>query len=183
MRLSHYINESVADIKDIPYDCAEFMSVAKGSKKLLYRGSRNSFPHDITLVNRRVNRRPSATPIRIHDAFDKAFDDAFGWKARSTGVFAVGDDIDAENYGTVYIFIPIGPYFDFVWSPDIMDLFIELEDIAFDVSIDDIRNMVENYSNKNLKKAIQSGNEIMFNVDKYYMVNRKYEDEILDMLQ
>ncbi len=42
--------------------------------------------------------------------------------------------------------------------------------------------IVEMYDDKNIKKAIVSGNEISFSCDEYYLINRIYEELILEMI-
>jgi len=62
---------------------------------------------------------------------------------------------------------------------------VEVEDVPFDiwcknrniVSTKDIKNIVDTYTNKDLKKA--GRNEISFNCDKYYLIDREYSDDIL----
>lgn len=79
----------------------------------------------------RKDRRPLSTPGPLHDALQDWFDDKFGVYARSKSLFCLGKkaykttSLDQYGYATYAIF-PIGK-FDCIWSPNVDDLYSNLE--------------------------------------------------------
>jgi len=107
----------------------------------LFRGM-NIVPEVFSLFDRRKNREPRTTSIEAHDVLDKIFNEEFGWKARSEGVFA---DQDLSNeYGTgLFLVFPRGN-FDYLWSPKVDDLLSLVEYSEYDYTyksyVEDINN-------------------------------------------
>ena len=131
MRLANYIlneeNISTGEelVKVLMRDCAPFVSdlAIDNFANFLYRGSQKSFSGIISNKNKpRKDRKPRDTPMELHLRFDKLFQRKFGWKVRSSGVFATPDIYSVEEYGIFYLFFPIGKY-RYVWSPEISDLY------------------------------------------------------------
>ena len=137
MKFLDYIDESVSDIvtsSDIismlKRDCMPFIKEIQSCVRLLYRGSLREY-EGIVKITARSNRIPKDSPLKMHNYFDKLFEQKFGWKARSEGVFATSDSNEAGNYaittagiqtGNVYLFFPIGQ-FEYVFSHRIHDFF------------------------------------------------------------
>jgi len=156
-------------------NCSKFLEETGGRK--LYRGVRNPIG-DTFIGTPRKNRRPKDTPKEIHDSLDDFFDQTFGWNARSEGLFTTGSRRFASTYGLVYEIYPLGEY-RFLWAPKIRDLYIRIEEKfessqhAFDKdpTEDEIYafcdDVVSEYRDDNLEKAIESGNEIMIDCNKY----------------
>ena len=135
-----------------------------------------------------------STDPRLSKELDKVFKNKFGWKARSEGVFSVGDKSSTFLYGRPFYFFPIGRY-KYLWSTHIGDLFCD--DYKFSVgrdtgnmifSKDEVAAMeglsthekegrifermwLKTYKNNRLGMAIRSGHEIMFKCKEYYAVN------------
>ena len=87
--------------KDILKLCP-FMNL---STSLLQRGmKRKGTAEDITP---RTNRKPLDTSIETHNALDKAFEDKFGKKLRSSAVFVTMDRFQSEQYGEIYYIFPL----------------------------------------------------------------------------
>jgi hypothetical protein len=94
------------------------------TQRFLWRGI-NKNVSVYTTLKPRQDREPRDTLYSIHRAFDNSFQKKFGWKARSEGVFVVGNKILARTYGKPWIFIPLGK-FKYIWSPTISDLYFNL---------------------------------------------------------
>lgn len=101
--------------RDIPKLCAEFIEESHGLP--LYRGSSQKVKNP-TIITPRKDRKPTDTPVEIHDAMDDWFEENYGVRARSVGVFATGSKHSASTYGTPYFILPIGD-FKYFWAEDI----------------------------------------------------------------
>lgn len=59
----------------------------------------------------RTDRRPRDMPEPIHDFLDQWFEEHFGFRYRSAGVFVTKNEQQAASYGTaVYFIFPTDPY-------------------------------------------------------------------------
>lgn len=96
-------------------------------KKMLLRGTKRSSKFFERAP--REDRYPKDMPEPWHEAFDDWFKDNFGWRARSSGLFCTGSKNTAGSYGDIYMVFPAGRY-DYVWSPDITDLYSAISDDA-----------------------------------------------------
>ena len=167
--------------------------------RYIYRGvDKNIKTYQI--FTRRKNRIPRDMDDNYHDLFNVKFQQKFGWKARSEGIFTTSNFKNAEGYGHVYIFIPENNY-SFIWSNRIIDLWTEfssynrlygsylskreteilnMNDINSKEVKEIIDRLLKTYTDTNIKNAIISGHEIMFNCNAYMLINLKYfEQEIL----
>lgn len=107
-------------------------------------------------------RKPSDTPLHIHDHANKMFTQHFGVPFRN-GIFVTGNARMAKAYGGVAQIIPIGD-FKYCWSPQIHDFIQVIPDVDTDMNsqLSEIDQLVANeYSTTNLKQAILSHHEIM----------------------
>src|SRR5574343_219856 len=75
---------------------------------LLYRGMKNK--PKLFIGNVRPDRRPSDTPLPIHEFMDNWFYKKFGVKFRSNAMFASKNSLSTLTYGTSYIVFPIGEF-------------------------------------------------------------------------
>ena len=106
-------NTSTTDneiIEVINRDCKPFLD---NGSDILYRGIYDNMMSDYSVFKRRKNRIPSNTSIHVQEILDELFYNKFGWKVRSSGVFATASRNlaqDYSQYSTPYIFIPIGEY-------------------------------------------------------------------------
>lgn len=154
-------------LKAINYDVAHYP---------LYRGLGQESDSFIIKSVRLENREPSDSPQNIHDALNDYFTQTFGEPFRNA-MFAAGTQIVTASFGNLYIVFPAGK-FTFVWSPEVTDLVTEyiptLEDILDQVDQQtiplDMSSFMNtlNYTNGNLKKAIESNKEIMIRCEQYY---------------
>lgn len=167
--------------------------------RYIYRGvDKNIKTYQI--FTRRKNRTPRDMDDGYHNLFNVKFQQKFGWKARSEGIFTTSNFKNAEGYGHVYIFIPENNY-SFIWSNKIIDLWTEfsiykrsygsylssketeiliMKDMNSKEVKEIIDRMLKTYTDTNIKNAILSGHEIMFNCNTYMLINLKhFEQEIL----
>ena len=110
--------------KLIRENCKKFLKESQG--KVMWRGVR----HDVdgwTEKTIRTNRYPKDTPQEISDQLDDSFEAAFGWKARSSGLFCTGSKDTAGGYGDAFSVWPIGD-FKFLWSGEVEDLYTYIDE-------------------------------------------------------
>jgi hypothetical protein len=86
----------------------------------LKRGMKNK--PKLFIGNVRPDRRPSDTPLPIHEFMDNWFYKKFGVKFRSNAMFVTKSRGSAQIYGDVYIVFPIGE-FKYCYSSTIDDLY------------------------------------------------------------
>jgi len=133
MRLKQHINEEtmldrlVDALFSVINNCQPFLKElgTVNPPQFLYSGRKSNdswFEKDI-----RSDRKPTDLFSEIHKSFDDVFNERFGWRARSNGLFCTGYMGDAKEYGTVYTIFPKGP-FKIIWSDNIGDLYIKLQD-------------------------------------------------------
>lgn len=126
------------------------------------------------------HRRPKDMPLELHDVIDSYFYRKTGIHFRSNATFATSNTAEIMDYGTGYRFFPIGE-FSFCWSPKVVDLFKEYEDLPSKALLDRNHEFDETrvfawldelwYSTSDLKGAINSGHEIMFNCSSYIVID------------
>lgn len=164
-----------------------YRGVELSTEAMYYTDEIDGVPIKWYISKSNKNRLPTDTPHYIHNAADRYFQNAFGWKARSAGVFATGAIGNAHQYGAAHLMFPIGN-FKFIWSPNVEDLYHHYRGIvvAFErlerqegISFgeDDILRTFEDklheakYQDDNLPAAIKSRNEIMIDCDEYILVS------------
>lgn len=187
-----------ADINKIRKDCYPYISWQRNQKetKPLYRG-RNKLPNAVNLKTRRKDRKPLNTRRVVSDLFDDMLMEKFGWRPRAEGVFTIGKYSYASLYGTPQLFFPVGKY-RYVWNTKYDDLFLTPEmgkinkellvksaddpndftgnydwkdEKSKDLARIEIQKLVDDCKDTGLYDAITTGNEVMFDCDRYYMVN------------
>lgn len=189
MKLERYLTETskkkYEEVLDtLARDCAPFL---KETDKIYYRGMGGVSYELIQKFHARKDRKPKDMPLAYHNELDKIFQKYFGWKARTEGVFASGRRTMVSQYGSVFIFMPIGK-FRYVFSPDIRDLYMHLNDMSpetaklYDFDFNDNKLSREdkigldelvrtNYEDKGLK-GLDDGIEVMFDCPNgYYLVD------------
>jgi hypothetical protein len=132
--IKHLNEESQSDkTKEVLLDiiqtsCQPFLKEMRQNniKDFLYRGV--NYGLDYWEVKKtRTDRKPKDTKQEIHELLDDLFLKKFGWRARSQGVFTIGDKskISQKGYGHHHIFFPIGKY-KYLWSPLVEDLYVQI---------------------------------------------------------
>ena len=137
MRLNTYLSEDILNpeqikkvtildnsIPLIKKTIKPWLSIIKSYQLPIFRGIKNN-KRVITRQKVRINRLPKDTSRTEHDVADKAFQAAFGWKPRSTGLFVTPDPTNAGGYGEVKLAFPIGKT-KYLWSDKIRDLYMFL---------------------------------------------------------
>lgn len=99
--------------------------VANAKNKVLYRGMRGDHSKLYHTFTVRTDRKPVDSSAALHDALDSALAREFGAKARSAGVFVIGDNNVISEYGEDYMIFPVGD-FNCIWSPHIADAYTQL---------------------------------------------------------
>lgn len=182
-------------MRRVAKDCKPFLNQKKPGQ-VMYRGlGLAQFP---TIYDKRVrkDRLPTDTALIIHDIFNDFFYKKFQVEARSTSIFCSGKYSEARGYGNVYVVYPVRD-FECIWSPKIDDLFSMTEKMirrefqdytdlhnnfdddkaVNDGIMDEIEaKVVEflqegNYTNTDLTRALESGNELMVVTDFYHAIN------------
>ena len=149
------------------------------------RGSRKMMPGFTCLGERkpRKDRVPKDIPKDISDNFDEAFENKFGWKPRSQGVFAISDQYKARDYGYVYVFFPKGAY-KYLWSPRVEDLYGKSFDLRHsdrDDYWDELVDIVATYKTTGLKEAMKKKYEVTFLCKSYYFLHTGGASDTADM--
>lgn len=197
-------------IKILEEDCNKYMN---SENRVTYRGIKDiSLKDGIAKLNTIKNRVPKDTNRVVSDMIDDAFYNELGYRLRSAGNFTTRAIPVAANYGTPYMFIPIGDY-KYFWSEQIEDLFNYLDeedwyhnisdaqssydrfieisnsDIDFDEYFDDIKYEADGYINDIVSnytdEKINGSNyhEIIFMCDSFYLIDLKYARFIEEYLK
>ena len=190
MRYYNYLTES----KDIDYaaivrDCGFFFSNIQWGNFYLYRGMKNN--NKMVKKDVRTDRHPLDSSLFLHTKLNEIFNELYGVNLRSSSLFATGDYKIAKGYGKLHLIFPIGK-FDYYWSQNIRDLFIDADDmwISYDNSMDlldeymkELKSMISKNYNKNgsLISAITSKHEIMITCKNYYAVRVDSFDDVADV--
>lgn len=213
MKLQNYLIEENKNIflENLKKNCSRILKFYLEEQRFLYRSVDQDIPIYLEKIPRE-NRKPSNTSVKLHDMYDKLFKRKFGWYARSEGVFASFemntiygkpylffpfDDYKylwSDDIGDLFTigFYKLGimdkqnipkKFYDeggtdlnikdkyYRWILDNLDQF---EDIF-------MKKVINTYQNNQLENAKKQ--EIMFKCSRYYLVNQKYEDDIILMIE
>lgn len=200
--------EEIAEI--IKRDCLPFLKEWKNYRPL-FRGSKIDGNFQKFTVDK--NRKPKHTNQEIHDALNDAMYKLTGTYYRSEAVFATGDRRMSEEYGTPCLFFPIGHY-SYLWSYKVVDAYnwfnLPLSGFSQNYAVKsgyvkadpfkDMQSYLEQLKqfiispaagyvhNGELHEAIETGHEIMFACDSYYLVaaddisNDSIANRVLELL-
>jgi len=186
------VNDLISILKK---DCKKFIKFVGlyNPPALVYRSIKGS-NDDYTTRTPRTNRKPTDTPLYVQEIMDVLFYERFGWKPRSGGVFTATGGF--EGYGVPHVFFPIGD-FKFVWSPEVRDLFIDLNKLhLYKIEMrhpyknsskrknsrefyEEIRKALKPlidsfYQNEKYNLAFNEEREIVWKCKKYHLVNIHY---------
>ena len=182
-RLKKYIVEEEGILtKYLPLiekECQPYIKAIRGGKGLFARVT--SEKAAILKKRVRADRKPLDSPLKSHKWFDEQFNKKFGWKARSNVIFCYGRPVnDVALYD--FLMFPVGK-FKYVWSPYVTDLYNIANSQSDEqlYSYDDILETYK-YTDKNLKKAVVSSNEIMVNCKEVYLVRGHFLPDIDEKL-
>jgi len=182
-------------LEEIDYEVGEYV---------LYRGINKGKDIAQIFTNQLLSRRPDRMPLHTdqfaHDAFNEYFTKKFNHPFRNA-LFVTGNIKIAKDYGTPYAVFPIGD-FEYLWAKNTTDLYVAYSytEPAKDFSIlnkfmnyagvgmdsDSFASIKKDtfkwlnddveFSQEDLKDAIETGNEIMLWVDNYYAIRADYYD-------
>ena len=186
MRLNRYINENLnmfdresfnnaleklhsEIIPLLKKDCAPFIRELKGANWYVFTGIDKKIDSIISREFTREVRKPIGDlDEKIRDKINLELKSKFGFDRATNVKFGTGNYVTASDYGYGYIMFPIGN-FQYIWSPKIKNL--NVWGRTHDRDDKTIQEAVNSYTNKNLKKAIKSGNEITIHCKSYYIID------------
>jgi hypothetical protein len=180
MKLKKYLTEWSKDYQDgegllsfaedVKEACYTYLKEIRkcGGHLHLYRGMKNEDFYGIKPI--RTDRKPLDMLVANQIGLDKAFYKKYKWKARSNSLFCSGSKHIAQGYGGAYIIFPEGPFFRYLWSPEIDDLYEYMKESGI-FDYDDIVGM---YQSTDLCRALKTNHEIMVHADRYYYVSASY---------
>lgn len=153
--------------KTVKTACKPWLNSIKGCpSKSVFRGVNATKP---ILLNKKVrsDRRPLSSTSEVQETFDEYFQQYWGWKPRSTGLFITGNVMSASYYGYIYVIFPIGS-FKYLWNKTIYDLYN-----VTNKRYSEVERLIREYTDKDLCKAIHLGNEIMVRCKAYHAIDAK----------
>lgn len=176
-------------IPKLKKECGKYINDIKGTSPF-WRGMRKATqPYKDTSLEKRTprkSRRPLDTDRAWTLAADDYFDDKFGWRPRTQGVFATKDVGFARGYGAAFMMFPIGDY-EYIWSPNVSDFWVLYDQEKHKSGPTQPGNKFKNlmdeseYTDKNIKQAPHDA-EVMFRCKNYYIVNSVYWPFVYEML-
>jgi len=200
MRLIHYINEEnlyKIMIPKMAKDCSKFIKDIRGARGSLIRSDFKKSGWKISKNKTRDERKPMDTHPSLTKLINKSLKKKFGWNARTENVvFCWGSSKKVINPTARYVF-PVGNY-KFVYSTKVFDLYGDLyhSDLISNLKIsgnnnqEDLKKLYDyfvyeylnSYSDKDIKRAVLYGNEIMVNCKWYYLVSHEAINEVNEKL-
>jgi S-adenosylmethionine:tRNA-ribosyltransferase-isomerase (queuine synthetase) len=206
---TYKIIESENFLNQMFSECNIFIKDLKKCEKgnFLFRGI-NEINLNITQSKSNTDNKriPTDTPKMIHDILNDIFRKKFGWNVRN-GIFAFGQKIHIlkkhhikneiyidngyieSNYGLeTYILFPSNSY-NIVWSNTINDLIdiLDEEDLLIknldsNIIKEKLIIIANKYKSNDLQSAILSHCEISINCEKYYLINQKFANILIEKI-
>jgi len=188
MRLNNYLNEELEKTYNkIKKECStiiDFYKAWTGREHFFWRGSHKHWSWD--KITPRTDRQPKDLPQQLHDELNWDFNQKFGWKVRSEGVFVTSSREQARTYGKPYIFFPANG-FKYVFNPKITDLYVDL--IAMGILRNDQveeftwyfhkEDIVNGYKSNQLAEAFRNSVEVAFKCKYYYLIHETFAGDLL----
>lgn len=194
MRLYNYLHEekSIDKIKRMSEPFFKEFGNAYMSNDFIYRGHKDNIDTHKT-KQRRKKRKPRKIDRELHEYLDDITMELFWWNARSQGIFC-GDFGLAVEWGTPYVFIPLGNY-RYIWTDDyysvyrLYDSFGSANNQDMEERKEEIKDQLyklyeENYSTKGLSRAVEQNAdfEAIFDCDFYLLVNKDHWETLKEQL-
>lgn len=126
-------------IQTIASECRPFLDEIGfdgSADQLAFRGMEDGNIYIKNYV--RKDRKPKDTSLTTHSLVDDAFNDVFGWRARSQSVMAFPSTGPAKLYGNAFAIFPIGE-FRYLWSEIVKDMTMDLGKL-FKVKLDSMND-------------------------------------------
>ena len=132
----------------------------------------------------RTDRAPLDTPQDIHDELDLWFQDEFGWRARSEGLFCWPLKFTSQWVQGKWLVFPAGKY-KYIWSDKVDDLWATLG--GYGSNLDNLMDAFhthfsDSYTNKNIKKSMIWGGEIMIKCKYSYLARAELMEPLNEAL-
>lgn len=158
--------------------------IPSGSKSIKFEAASGELA-TAYIITPRKDRLPLSTSPELHKKFDAYFKKAFGWKARSEGVFCAGNP--SAMYGESYAIIPIGKW-EYLWGKNVYDLTTDFNTLFSKVFgrdkwheigglsgitqeiVDQVLDSGQ-YIDTELALALRRNQEIMLKCDKYLAIH------------
>lgn len=126
-KTKEYDDENFKEVLNILEDkCKPFLDEMRDAKQYpLFRGAKYVTDSNMVGLYHKKSykdRIPTDMNRDISRFFDNKFKEKLGVAIRSNGVFASKCPVVSSDYGTRYLFFPIGEY-KYYWSPQISDLY------------------------------------------------------------
>lgn len=156
MKLQELFEASV-DVKEsniinfIKTDCQPFLKICKQlnlKQSPIFRGikSQSDFLYKTVRLD---DRKPKDLSDDDHDLVNKIFTKEYGHPYRN-GLFVTTSAIEAEKYANLFFIFPKGE-FSCLWNPNIIDLYISLDNSISgktrDATLKDLHNYSGNFTN------------------------------------
>lgn len=139
----------------------DFIKLYQNNKKFLYKEYEEEIKEYQIFRNEKKNYYK-----KLYETIDQKFYKKYNWKVLQTGIKVTS----IKENSNQYVFIPLNDY-KYIWHPNISTL---------NIQDDNINTIINEYKDINLNTAIRSGNEIIFNCDKYILFNEDYFINILN---
>jgi hypothetical protein len=114
--------------KTLIKQCTPFLNILRGGKKVLFRGS-SVTAKNVGLIKQKsfldTKRKPKDTPKWLHDYLNKKMGEIAGWPVRN-GISVTPEAWQAQDYGTLNLFFPIGGNFEWAFLSDVYDLYAKM---------------------------------------------------------
>ncbi len=189
MKLENYLIEDEKGldhyVPKIEAECKPFLKDIRNAAGTLFRDDTKNRHKPIWKKVTRLDRAPLDSPKEIHDELDLWFEDKFGWRARSEGLFCWPIKFKSDFIMGKWLVFPAGNY-KYLWSDKVIDLWSTLSGDMRASTEDMIKGFEtlygDSYTNKNIKKSIMSGHEVMINCKYSYLARAELMEPLNDML-
>lgn len=162
--LAHYIPK-------IQAECKPFLKDIRNAAGSLFRDDTKNRNKPIWKKVTRTDRAPLDTPQDIHDELDLWFQDEFGWRARSEGLFCWPLKFTSQWTVNKWLVFPAGKY-KYIWSDKVDDLWATLGGYGsnLDTLMDAFQtHFGDSYTDKNIKQSMKWEGEIMIKCKYSYL--------------
>jgi hypothetical protein len=176
MKLQDYLIEQEEGLEyfipKIQADCKPFLKDIRNAAGSLFRNDTKNRNKPVWKKVTRTDRQPLDTHPDIHKALDDWFLKKFGWRARSAGLFCWPLKFTTDWVQGKWLVFPAGNY-KYIWSNKVDDLWSSVGGISITGIQDNVdyfmKHFSDSYTDKNIKKSVIWGNEIMIDCKYSYL--------------
>lgn len=161
MKIRELLNEKMMSEKEaaelVVKDCKKYLDeIGDVRNNALWRGVISSdgvkYSSGINKIQTNKQRKPRDTNEILHKHFDNWFDEEYGIRFRSKGVF-VTNYTRAKIYGNPMMFFPIGNY-SYIWSEKYGDLYSSW--YKFYPTVKTKEEELKDYNSNNFEKLVKT---------------------------